>query len=108
MTYSNLLYNKYTLNQIAGMDDAQIALVYFRKRDKYGRLIEFSKKKKKQKQAELLKVPEDQQTDFESMFLGCCRAKGMTEEQAQKEWESYLKENPGLSGHVAMQKEVLT
>lgn len=86
---SQLVKNGVPLREIAGLDDFQMAWVYFRPRNKYGELLRPRQKKKKGHVGKPV--------HFQDMFKALWTKRGMTQEEIDIRWQRYKENNPSLS-----------
>ena len=94
---SDLTYAGKPLSEIAGYDDLQLRWIIFRARDKHGRLI-----RKTKDLPDWVEVDEEGQRiisnpkPFEFMFRQVQLNRGKSREEADKDWQGFLAENPKL------------
>ncbi len=84
-----------TLAEIARMSDDQLAWVYFRKRDKYGRLV-----RKKQLYGKLVKRVNKTPLRWDLMFKKVWRDRGKSEAEVEAKLEEYLRDNPSVRSYL--------
>jgi hypothetical protein len=85
-----------TLAEIARLDDMQLAWVYFRKRDKYGRLV-----RKKRLYGKLVKRVNRSPLRWDQMFKETWRKRGKSEAEIEQKYRQYLADNPSLKDYLS-------
>lgn len=84
-----------TLKEIAGLSDIQLAKVYFRKRDKYGKLKRGKGRNDEQHWGKLKRVccaktKAWQETSFTGAFKKVWKDRGLTDEEVKAKWVEYV------------------
>lgn len=96
---SDLVYHLHVpLSIVAGLDDAQIRSVYFRKRNKYGTLVTVAEK------APSGRKKIGKPASFKEMFWAAKSFQGLENDQIEKAWAEYLVKNPKLAERMADRK----
>lgn len=91
---AELVHNGLSLKELAGLTDLQICWLYFRPRDKYGRL-----KRKGRHRATKVSAPKTkdwQKQSYEGMYRHVWKERGLSDEQIAEKWQAKLSAEPSL------------
>ncbi len=81
-----------SLREIAGLTDRQLAEVYFRKRDKHGKLVRGKKRTSEDRgDVDLCRKTQNwHKSSFVEIFQKTWKDRGLTDEEVDAKWRGYV------------------